>query len=29
LLVDAQGKTLAQGLMTMQIDVASELLGGA
>ena len=27
LLVDAQGKALAQGLMTMQIDVASELLG--
>jgi hypothetical protein len=29
LLVDAQGKTLAQGLMNMQVDVASELLGGA
>jgi hypothetical protein len=29
LLVDAQGKTLAQGLMNMQIDVASELVGGA
>jgi hypothetical protein len=28
LLVDAQGKTLAQGLMNMEIDVASELLGG-
>jgi hypothetical protein len=29
LLVDAQGKTLAQGLLNMQIDVASELVGGA
>lgn len=29
LLVDAQGKTLAQGLMNMQIDVATELLGDA
>jgi len=29
LLVDAQGKTLAQGLMNMPIDVASELVGGA
>jgi len=28
LLVDAQGKTLAQGLLNMQIDVASELVGG-
>jgi hypothetical protein len=29
LLVDAQGKTLAQGLMNMKIDVATELLEGA
>lgn len=29
LLVDAQGKTLAQGLMNMPIDVASDLVGGA
>jgi hypothetical protein len=29
LLVDAQGKTLAQGLMNMPIDVASELVGGS
>ena len=29
LLVDAQGKTLAQGLMNMKIDVATELLEDA
>lgn len=29
LLVDAQGKTLAQGLMNMQIEVASDLVGGS